>query len=365
MAAHPGALPQTDATEAPRRAGTELTSTASVVGPAEAERIALEHYGMAGRAEWLWGEKDSNYRLTLADGTERLLKILSPAEAPDVTRMHSRALLHLEAADPGIPVQRIVPALDGAPDLRAAVEAGGERAVRMVTFLDGAAQRGGPRSPGQRRQIGRLMARMEIALADFSDPAMIHPIAWDMTHALDLRDRLEVVEDPARRERLARILDDHAALILPRLAELPTQAIHNDFNPNNILVDHAAPERVTGIIDFGDLVRAPVLFDVAVGANYQMESLPDVAAAACDFLGGYAEHRTLTDPELALLVPAIMTRMVLRVVIPEWRASLFPEHRERYRAGIPMAYEQLDRLDALRPQDLAERFASVFAGDRP
>ncbi|MDF2235284.1 phosphotransferase [Albimonas sp. CAU 1670] len=364
MAAQTGAPRRRQAPEAPA-VGTELTSDAAAVGPAEAERIAREVYGLCGRAEWLWGEKDSNYRLTLPDGTARLLKILSPAEDPSVTAMHARALMHLEAADPGIPVQRVIRTRDGAPDRRIEVEAGGERTVRMVSFLEGVSQRGRPRSPAQRREIGRLMGRMQTALEGFEDPALLHPIAWDMTHACGLRGKLDAVEDPARRARLARILDDHEATILPRLPELPAQAIHNDFNPNNILIHATDLDRVTGIIDFGDIVRAPALFDVAVAVCYQMEALDDPVPAACEFLEGYAEHRTLSTLELSLLQAAVMTRIVLRVAIPAWRARLLPDHRARLNASLPTVWAQLDRLDQIPPDAMTDRFAAVFAGDRP
>lgn len=364
MAAQTGAPRRRPAPE-PLAVGTELTSDAAAVGPTEAERIAREVYGLEGRAEWLWGEKDSNYRLSLPDGTERLLKILSPAEDPSVTAMHARALMHLEAADPGIPVQRVIRTRDGAPDRRVEVEAGGERTVRMVSFLEGLSQRGRPRSPAQRRAIGRMMGRMQTALEGFEDPALSHPIAWDMTHACGLRDTLDGVEDPARRDRVARILDAHEARILSRLGDLPAQAIHNDFNPDNILIHPVDLDRVAGVIDFGDIVRAPVLFDVAVAVCYQMEALDDPVPAACEFLEGYAEHRTLSPLELSLLPTAVTTRLALRVLIPSWRARLLPDQQARLRANLPTVWAQLDRLDQIPPDDLTARFAAVFAGDRP
>lgn len=340
--------------------GAELTTGAEAVPPDQAERIAREKYGLSGRAEWLWGEKDSNYRLTLDDGTAYLLKILNPAENPAMTNMHSQALLHVEAADPAIPVQRIIRTLDGEADFRFTANDGETRGVRMVTFLPGTSQKTAPHSPLQRRRVGLLLGHMQDALADFSHEAASHRITWDMKHAAGLRDLLPVFKDAAQRRRLESAMDDFERLILPEMASLPAQVIHNDFNMENILVSPGDPDTITGIIDFGDMVHAPVLFDVAVGAAYQMGEEADPVAAMVDFLHGYADMRSLSEREIRLLYPAVLMRLVMRLAIPEWRAELFPDQRAHYTRNSPTVWGQLARLADRSPDEVAERFAAVF-----
>ena len=53
--------------------------------------------------------------------------------------------------------------------------------------------------------------------------------------------------------------------VLPRLASLRSQVIHNDYHLYNVLVapdDHA---RIVGVIDFGDMLHAPLVGEVANG----------------------------------------------------------------------------------------------------
>ncbi len=293
--------------------GAELKTGATAVPPDQAERIAREKYGLTGRAEWLWGEKDSNYRLTLADGTAYLLKVLNPAENPAVTSMHSQALLHVEAADPAIPIQRIIRTVDGEADFRMTDDEGGTRGVRMVTFVPGVSQKSQPHSARQRHRVGVLLARMQKALADFTHEAAHHRISWDMKHAGGMRELLPVFEDDAQRRRLEAAFDGFEQQVLPRMASLPAQVIHNDFNMENILVEEADPDTISGIIDFGDMVHAPVLFDVAVGAAYQIGFEGDPVEAMCDFLKGYATEKRLSAEEIELLYPAVQTRMLMRL----------------------------------------------------
>jgi Ser/Thr protein kinase RdoA (MazF antagonist) len=339
--------------------GAELKTGATAVPPDQAERIAREKYGLHGTAEWLWGEKDSNYRLTLDDGTTYLLKILNPAENPDMTSMHSQALLHVEAADPGIPIQRIIRTIDGEADFRMTDDDGGTRGVRMVTFVPGVSQRSQPHSAHQRHRIGVLLARMQKALQGFTHAAAGHRITWDMSHAAGLRDLLSAFDRQEERERLERAVNDFEVKILPRMPHLRAQVIHNDFNMENILVNESDPDTISGIIDFGDMVHAPLLFDVGVGAAYQIGHAGDPVEAICDFLKGYATEATLEQEEIELLHTAVTTRLLMRLVIPEWRGKLFPEFREVYTRNSPTVWAQFARLDAISKDDAIARFAAA------
>ena len=296
--------------------GAELKTGVTAVPPDQAERIAQEKYGLTGKAEWLWGEKDSNYRLTLDDGAAYLLKILNPAENPAVTSMHSEALLYVEATDPGIPVQRIIRTVDGQADFRMTDDDGVTRGVRLVTFVPGLSQKSQPQSVLQRQRVGVVLGRMQKALEGFKHEAADHRITWDMKHAAGIRDLLSAFADEGQRARLHRVLDTFETLIAPRMEKLPAQVVHNDFNMENILVSAEDPDTISGIIDFGDMVRAPILFDVAVGAAYQMGDADDPVEAMCDFLRGYSMQKTLGGEQADLLYTAVMTRMVMRLAIP-------------------------------------------------
>ncbi|MDK4732312.1 phosphotransferase [Rhizobium sp. CNPSo 3490] len=327
--------------------GAELETASVPVSCDKAQQIACDHYGLAGRATWLWGEKDSNFHLMLEDGTAYLLKILNPAEDPLVTSMHSLALLHVEEVDPGIPTQRVIRTRDGAADFRFVTDDGSERGVRMVTFAPGVAQRTAPRSPLQRRRVGTMLGRLQKALKSFSHEAASHRISWDLKHAVGMREVLPTFADLHQRTRLENAIDEFETAIVPLMNTLDAQVIHNDFNMENILVDTTMPDTITGIIDFGDMVHAPTLFDVGVAAAYQIGDESDPIGAMCDLIGGYRSECSLSDAEIPLIYKAAVMRLVMRLCIPRWRARLFPEHAQRLTTQSAGVWAQLARLDAV------------------
>ena len=86
------------------------------VSQAQAEEIAREYYGVSGTAERLAAEHDDAFRLVLADGTSRLIKVgaVDPVAAADQLPDRGAAAPRTEPR-PELPVQRVVPALDGRP----------------------------------------------------------------------------------------------------------------------------------------------------------------------------------------------------------------------------------------------------------
>ena len=60
------------------------------------------------------------------------------------------------------------------------------------------------------------------------------------------------------------------------MERLPRQVVHNDGHAGNLLRTDESSDRVTGLIDFGDLVHTVTVADVAVSApaSYRTRPIP-------------------------------------------------------------------------------------------
>ena len=58
---------------------------------ADAERVAEEGFGVIGKAECLYSERDQNFHLRTPEDSEWVLKISNPAEDPAVVDFQTRA----------------------------------------------------------------------------------------------------------------------------------------------------------------------------------------------------------------------------------------------------------------------------------
>jgi Ser/Thr protein kinase RdoA (MazF antagonist) len=319
--------------------------------PSEAVAALLaEHYGLHAAIRRLPSERDENFHLS-ADGGEYLLKISNAAELREVTDFQSGALLHLALADPTLPVPRLLAARDGGVSVEVRTADLAPRVMRLQTYLAGTPLHGAARSAAQCRNLGALLARLDLGLKDYRHPGASRPLRWDLQHASSLRPLLALIEPSDRRALVTRFLDRFEQRALPTLAGLRQQVIHNDFQPSNVLVDAHDPERITGIIDFGDIVEAPLVEDIAVAAAYHVSGAPAPLDFVAAMLASYHRVLPLDAGELAILFDLLATRLVLSAVIGNWRAQLQPGNRDYILRHAEVAWDGLRRLAALDAED--------------
>jgi len=280
-----------------------------------AERIAREHFGLDGRAEPLHGELDLNFAVA-----GHVLKLYAPAVDPTLLDLQDAALEHVAARVDDVAVPRLRRARDGAArvELDAAPAARVSRdpshgstrryssrsgaVARVLTWVPGTPWSAtGDHAPDAVASLGRAVARVDAALASFEHPALDRALRWNMLDAAHLL--------PDAEGTAAAVLERFAADVLPPLRELPVQAIHNDANEHNVLVgDDGA---VCGLIDFGDLCRAPPVCGLAVACAYTMTTLAVPERQVAELVAGYHAVAALTPLELDLLPDLIRTRLAM------------------------------------------------------
>ena len=326
---------------------TVLNSSAPVISDDVASDILRRFFGIEGTVSRLTSERDKNFRISAANGRDYVLKIANAAEPPDVTKFQTNALRHIERTDPTLPAPRIVLTRDGASEAPLELGNGQSSVVRLLTFLHGEPLHKVERSLAQRRNIARCLAMLDLALRDAPPPSAGHELQWDIKNALQLRPQTGAIDDAERRRRVVTILDSFELHVSPWLGKLRRQVIHNDFNPHNILVaaeDHA---RVTGILDFGDMVETPLVIDLAVACAYQVGAGSHPLATTSEFIAAYHAVNPLLPEEFDILFDLIKARLVTTVVLTSWRAARYPENKDYILRNNPPSWAALDQIEGI------------------
>lgn len=291
---------------------------------ADAVAIARDSYGLNVETQALVSERDQNFLLRTQDGRRLVLKVANALEDPQVTDFQIRALQHIASKnDRSLAVPTIVETLDECSGI--VVEHGSARHVtRVVSYVPGRPLSDVPLTPALCRDLGRYLAALDRALADFSHPGADQRLLWDMKRASQIRKLLPHVDDDGTRKLLQDTLDEFEAHAQPSFDSLRWQVIHNDANPGNVL---ATPDgrQVAGIIDFGDMLRSPLIIDLAVAAAYLRVLDGNPLTLITELIAGFHSMTALTRPELDVLHILIKTRLATTVAILAWRESLRAE----------------------------------------
>ena len=166
-------------------------------------------------------------------------------------------------------------------------------------------------------------------MQDFDHARADRLLLWDLKHFHRMRPLLDYVDEQHKRSLAQNIFDQFDQTVVPLLETLTTQVVHGDFSPFNILIDPDRPEYVAGIIDFGDVVRTPVIFDLSVTMANLLGTDPSSPwKHALHVMDGYLCIRPLPVQELEALIISAQARLLLRALITQWRASQLPERRD-------------------------------------
>jgi len=309
-----------------------LRAAPPAFGVAEGERIARDFYGLAVSISPLPGERDCNFRLRTAESLrpakagvatqgaasrEFVLKILEVAgDAPSIDCL-VRVLDHLAEQDPTLPVPRLFPTQQGEA-LGRFTRDGIDYATCLVSFLPGRLLlESTPPSTALLQNAGATLARVDRALQGFFHPSLTRFLAWDVRRLPDLAEFSTYIESAPLRAAVEGVCSSFRTC-LQRLRGLRSQAIHGDCHAANLLVD-VNGDAICGILDFGDMIHAPVIFEPAVA----MSELLTEAVAPLDSLAavlhGYAQHQVLNAAEVELLFDIVTARHAVTVLVHAWR----------------------------------------------
>src|SRR5215470_9378544 len=290
-----------------------LLSRPPAFGEEAARQVLRDAFGLEASLTGLAGERDENFRADTADGRLYLLKISNPADDRPVIEMQVAALRQVEQVDPGLPVMRALPSAAGQGWVEVPGPDGRIYPVRLFTFLPGRVTPVTALSAPAIRSFGQTTARLGRALRGFFHPAADYEILWDIKHALKLRPLLAHLADHERRVQAERVLDQFEARAAPVLPGLRAQVIHGDMSLDNVLLGDDL--RISGIVDFGDMVHAPLVCDLAVAVADVLHGRPDPIEMAEMMIGGYASVTPLEDEEADLLADLVAARLATEVVI--------------------------------------------------
>ena len=182
----------------------------------------------------------------------------------------------------------------------------------------GLAARRAEEIPQLKRPARAAVARF-VHICDRLATLVTHPVSQIIDHLLSLSGYLDHLESSSLEEDQQRVVESwlrhFESGIKPRLEAMPHRAVHGDFNPANLIVDLEEPDRLVGIVDFGDMHSAPTVVDVAIAAAYQCLDSENPAAPLAAAAAAYHAVAPLTAEEAGIAADLAITRLVQSLLV--------------------------------------------------
>ncbi len=275
-------------------------------------------YGLAGQWSRLEGERDQNLKVTEANGKAWVFKVCHPAEGEAIMAAQAGVLEHIALTDPALPVPRVRRSLNG--EQLPCLEHGntGFR-IMLLSWLDGEMPGGMELEAEALRDLGGLLGRLGLAMRGFVSPAPAsRELVWDTGKVNNLRPQVSNL--PAGDRPLAEdILGRHRDVTGPAMLRMRSQIVHGDVHPYNSVTDGSG--RITGIIDFGDLVHGALVLDLANAIADFLSPGHDLAVTIYNMVRGYCRVTPLEEIEADALLDLIEVRLLMTPLIDALKAS--------------------------------------------
>ena len=299
-------------------------------------KLAMIHFGASGSIQKFSSEAEATYGITDASGTTKLFKIADGDTDPNIINLQIATLEHINKTQSKAPllsnllshlnVPQIIPNLNGEPLSKVKFTNNEHYYLRMLSFLPGTlmSQCDKPQE-ALYDSLGRQLGLLNLALANFEHPAAIRDMPWDLANTLQIENKLEYLASNERREDVHIIMEAFKSVCLCAWEDLPKSIIHNDANDNNILLD-ASELKVSGLIDFGDIVKSATICELATACCYAMMNQELPMQVARSVVAAYHAVRPLSSLEIEVLFTLIKSRLAISVCMSAYQSAFQPDN---------------------------------------
>lgn len=289
---------------------------------AQIAAAVFKNYHLKGHLKALAGERDQNFRLTTDTGAHYIIKISGLNEDRQVVDFQTKGLLYMETTAPHLPIPRLIKCINGAPYNEINNTNNNAHQLRVLSYISGVSVGNDtPYSLETLREIGRFQAQVCKALAGFKHPASKHFMAWNSVNGLVFNKNLQAKFTPQEQGKLTDLIAPFEN-IFPEIKKLRHQVIHNDGHGWNILFKSGTNHTITGIIDFGDMIYAPLINDLAVTAESFTRPSDDLVTAIGAVTAGFNEIIPLTIAEIELLHDLVTLRGILTILLQGYKIHI-------------------------------------------
>ena len=328
-------------------------------------QLIQTHYGINGDVKALEGYDELNFLLTTSDQKKYIVKIANTNHVFSFIEAQTKILAHLGKSKIANYFQYNLLNVEGKP-LTYIKSQDKSYCIRILNFLEGQFwYELKNHSSHLFISLGSFLGNMDLALQNFSDPAMHREYTWDISTTLNTRYKLAAIKDHEKRRMVGYFIQQFETHVSPKIFTLRKGYVHNDANDYNVLTDG---ESVTGLIDFGDMVYTAIINNVAVACTYAMLDQSDPIMVASKLIKGYHDIVPLEEKEVELLYYLIAGRLCISLTQSAYNASLESNNEHHFitmRPAWDLMYQliQINPIYALDVFKKACGYPGVIAND--
>lgn len=272
----------------------------------------LKQYGLKCDITPMDSYIDQNFMLSTDEGEKCIFKLSSEIDSPEFLQDQNNILHSLaNALSPGRQFPTVIPSADKQEIVRFQASDGKFMNGRLLSYVEGEFVANVRHSSELLFDIGVFLGEMDQTLQQTTSPHIkCRKLLWDLQNFPDIEKYINLIEEISIQRLVSYFLLQFREFVEPVLRDLRKQIIHNDANNWNILI---IDDRVSGVIDFGDMVFSHTINELAIALTYVIMDKEDPIETAFEIVRGYHSRLELEEKEIKLLYYLIAARLSISI----------------------------------------------------
>ena len=287
----------------------------------EVQNLVEEHFKIVGSVKSLVSDRDQNFLINSPSG-DFIFKISNSMESKDVLDMQNNAIRHIKNNDSDI--ELTYPQISNNGDEIIEIKKNKSTCfARLLKYIDGTFLKDIDCKNNLLFKLGQFLGRFDLALAGYDHPAAHRSFIWNVQSVNQLR--ILINKNSTDKKIINYYLDFFKNEVLSHDGHLIKAIIHNDGNDQNVIIN--ANRKISGIIDYGDMIYSYRALEPAVCMAYVAIDNEDPFSSVASILKGYHELNPLNKHELNSIIYLMCMRLCISITMAVYRKKLFPENK--------------------------------------
>ena len=216
--------------------------------------------------------------------------------------------------------------------------------VRLLTYIDGKIYADVKHNKSLEISLGILLGKLSRELQNLIKASAFRKFEWDPSNISWILKDINLFKGN-NKKLILKNLQEHKFFVNKNLKKLRFSLTHGDANNYNLVVKN---NKVLGLLDYGDMIYAPTINDLAISLSYALMNKYDLYSTLKNIIVSYNKIFKITLDEIFSLITLVKARLTITVVMAEKQRKKFPDNKY-LSISEKDAWQLLYKLDLINP----------------
>ena len=173
------------------------------------------------------------------------------------------------------------------------------------------------------QSLGILLGNLSKQLQNLIKPSAFRKFEWDPSNISWISREINLFKGK-NKTIILKNLEEHNFFVKKNLKNLRFSLTHGDANNYNLVVKN---NKVVGLLDYGDMIYAPTINDLAISLSYALMNKNDIYSTLKNIVISYNNIFPITLEEIFSLMSLVKARLTITVVMAEKQRKKFPNNK--------------------------------------